>query len=391
MQKKLTIVALAIVQALCAWSQQTIIRGGSGADILDTKKGQKVKEISREIDYLKNQRISISASNRNIEVRTWNEPKIGIKAEVNYDSTSSYSEADLWRRANIEISDGQNFIKIKADAMNAGIQNQIITGGKATTIGAAHGAGPINLSRSQFEELSSKKSLVIYVPSQASLEILNRFSDIHISSSLSCLDLELNNGRVITTDVDSLILHSKFSWGQFGNIRKAHIVSDYGRFFVKSAGDVNSFSNYSTIEISDVSMLLLNHSNNDTYEIGQAKNIKCQKDYGELRIERLSGQLEFEGTNSDIKVRDISSSINLIKINDQFADIWLPVRKLQNYSIDFTGEYTTVLSDPDRLPRTDSAGKPTTSTSRFFSNVGSSNENKARFEIRCASCKIDFY
>lgn len=390
MKKKLFLITLAIVQICCASAQVTIKSNGVIKGVIDKKKGQKSKVISRDFACAANQ-LLLNINNRNIEIRTWKEHKINITADVYYDSAVSYSEDDLWKLANIEVSGKEQLVTIKAEAVASADRSPIITGGKTTTISAPGRKGPINMSRSQIEALASKKSLVIYIPQECRLEIRNRFSHIRINAALSGLDLEMNNGSIIAGDIDSLVVHSKFSWAQFGNMQHAHMGIDYGRFSIKNARSLNFLTNYSSVEIARVETLLLDHSNNDTYEIDSIKDVTCKKDFGELRIEQLSGKLEFEGKHADIKLKHISPSASFIKINNQLADLFLPALQLKNYSIDFTGEYATVIPGAEAMPRTDTAGVSTTSSSRFLSTTGNLKEGATRFLIQCASCRVDFY
>jgi hypothetical protein len=68
----------------------------------------------------------------------------------------------------------------------------------------------------------------------------------------------------------------------------------------------------------------------------------CRKAYGNLRITKLNGSLEVDGMNADMKIRKVGPALSLIKIDDKYADIRIPLRETKNYSIDFTGRYSSV-------------------------------------------------
>ena len=388
MKKDFLTLHLAMLLMLGARPQQTITLGGgkSGVDTLVLKKGQKVKEIFMEISTSGNPHILIDNSNRDFEIRPWDENKISVTTAVTYDSTST--EAELWKRANIDVSENANLIKIKSGFADIGNQRTIITSGKTVTLTGTPSAGAWPADHP--DRRSERRTLIIRLPKHARLEIENKFANIYLSGDLADLDLEINNGRVIGMNVDTLILRSKYSFCQFRDSKIIHATLDYGRLLTKDVGYLNIFSNYTTAEFGNVTKAVLEHSNNDSYEMEKVGDIKCKKDYGDLRIENLTGHLEFEGTNSDIKLRNIDPSVELISINNQFADLRLPIKGLRAFVVDFNGKYSTVLADFNKMPMMDSTGRPVTSNSRFFSRAGDDKDKPAQFRINCASCRVDF-
>ncbi|RYE72280.1 MAG: hypothetical protein EOO81_03775, partial [Oxalobacteraceae bacterium] len=71
--------------------------------------------------------------------------------------------------------------------------------------------------------------------------------------------------------------------------------------------------------------------------------------YGDLRIGKLSGELDIEGTNADIKIRNILPQVEKVKINDQYADLRLPVKNITNFNVLFKGENATVFTPFDKI------------------------------------------
>ncbi|MFX7844688.1 hypothetical protein ABTK14_20800, partial [Acinetobacter baumannii] len=79
-------------------------------------------------------------------------------------------------------------------------------------------------------------------------------------------------------------------------------------------------------------------------------DIRGRKNFGNLRITKLNTSLEINGTNADIKVRNTGANLNLVHIDNKYADIRLPLRNIKNYSINYVGPYSTVYGNFDRLP-----------------------------------------
>ena len=116
--------------------------------------------------------------------------------------------------------------------------------------------------------------------------------------------------------------------------------------------------------------------------------------------------------------------MKLIRINNKYADVRLPVKQLTNYYVDFNGYYSTVFApfqkevpsgDPDHAKATGTAVKtievpdertmrdlsqwdkdkrnaPTRemAPNRFTSTVGNIKDKHTRFELVCNACTVDF-
>ena len=55
-----------------------------------------------------------------------------------------------------------------------------------------------------------------------------------------------------------------------------------------------------------------------------------------------------DGSNADVKIRNVGANVKLIKINNRYADIRIPLRDMKNYAVDFLGSYSTVYGDFER-------------------------------------------
>ena len=189
-----------------------------------------------------------------------------------------------------------------------------------------------------------------------------------------------------------------------------------GRFTAKDAEDLDLDTKYATIEAGSVKKLMV-RSTNDEYEIEEVGTITCRKNYGNLRITKLNNSMELDGTNADVKIRNIGSGLESIKINDKYADIRLPMRNVKNYNVVYHGAYSTVYAGFDKKPITDkeetkSAPKgetasaaiagtnrnqfvtirehnaETDSDSHFTATVGDG--KGAKLDLKCQNCTVDF-
>ena len=204
-----------------------------------------------------------------------------------------------------------------------------------------------------------------------------------------------------------------------GDVKTAEVEFMNGRFNAKNIDDLDIDSKSSTVEMASTKKLTL-RSTNDEYEMEEAGEVRGRKNYGNLRITRLNTSLELDGANADIKIRNAGPSVSMIKLDDKYADVRIPLRNTKNYSIDFTGSYSSVYGNFEKKPvgmetkKDEPAGNaaPTAvgadiqrdlqrvtvlrgvsswndnSPSRFTAAVGDGKGLK--IDIKCQNCTVDF-
>ncbi|MCW3086947.1 MAG: hypothetical protein JWQ78_333, partial [Sediminibacterium sp.] len=88
------------------------------------------------------------------------------------------------------------------------------------------------------------------------------------------------------------------------------------------------------------------------------------------RITKLISSLEVDGTNADVRVRNVSPTVSLIKLDDKYADVRIPLRNTKNYSLDFTGSYSSVYGNFEKKPVAATEEKKQTTSSGSASGTG---------------------
>ncbi|MFX8542990.1 hypothetical protein ABTM06_19990, partial [Acinetobacter baumannii] len=84
--------------------------------------------------------------------------------------------------------------------------------------------------------------------------------------------------------------------------------------------DLDLDTKYSSVDI-DVVKKLNFRSTNDEYELEEVATAEGSKNYGNLRITKLTGSLDLTGTNADLKIRNIEANVSSIKIDNKYADL----------------------------------------------------------------------
>jgi hypothetical protein len=143
---------------------------------------------------------------------------------------------------------------------------------------------------------------------------------------------------------------------------------------------------YSTINIGNIKYLKSN-SVNDEYEIEKVGNIDISKSYGGCRIDNVTEQITLEGTNAPLKVKQISSSIKSISIDDKYSDISLPLNEVKSFKFYYDGVYSNIQksfaingNSSKRINTTDNQNDKLNAT------VGYGN---VPINIKCQNCNVD--
>ena len=330
---------------------------------------QKSKEVSKEMDVPKGADIYIENSSRAIVVKTWSQQKVKITTTVYYEGESKLTDDEWIEKSNLSLKTLGNSVKIKSGQDNglyytfSDNSNPIAVSGYSINGNAVFSRNRQNISQKNIP----KKILTITVPSGSKLDIESKYANVEIPDNIGDLNVDITNGNLDAGNLSKLVLRSKYSNINLGDVKSAEVEISNGRFSAKNIDDLDVDSKYSSIEMALAKKITL-RSTNDEYEMEEAGEISGRKIYGNLRITKLNNSIDLEGSNSDIKIRNLGASASLVKLNDKYADIRIPLHNTKNFYIDFAGAYSSVYGNFEKTPvaftttTDENAKKPTSTT-----------------------------
>lgn len=324
----------------------------------DTVKQQdlKSKEISQEINMPKGGEIYIENSSLAIQVKTWDQPKVKLATTIQLAKESLLTDAECFERIGISLKALGTSVKIKSNNskfgsvysystnMNTSLAPITVTG-FPTENSSRYGT----VVRYNDNRKEQKRVLIIYVPAGSKMDIETKYSDVQLPAGIGDVLLDISNGNLEAENLNKLRLRSKYSNANVRDIKDAEIEFSNGRFSANNIDDLDIESKYATIEMASAKKIKM-VSTNDEFEVEDVADILGRKNYGNLRITRLSGSLELDGSNADIKIRNVGSNVKLIKVDNRYADIRIPLRDTKNYAVNFLGNYSTVYADFEKTP-----------------------------------------
>ncbi len=325
----------------------------------------KSKEVSKEVAVPKNGEIFIENASRSMVVKTWDQPKVKVSTTIYYDGDNKLSDEEWLEKANLSVKTLGNSVKIKSGTTSSG-GYRVYSSGSMTFYGSGTGNN-VTVFNGSGQDIGTKSGpkrvVTITIPAGSNIELESKYADVTLPANIGEANIELANGNLEAENLGKLVLRSKYSNVNVGDVKNAEIEFTNGRFSARNITDLDIDSKYSTIEMATVNKLTI-RSTNDEYELEEADEVRGRKSYGNLRITRLNKSIDVEGSNADIKIRKTAPTLSLIRIDDKYADIRIPLRDVKNYSVDFTGGYSSVYGNFEKKVPLTLADKSENKTSK---------------------------
>jgi len=305
---------------------------------VDTSKLEK-KAISQEIALPKALDVLIDMGGEVI-INIWNENKVKLETTVQFEGPSELTDKEWLDKLGISMKLFGSTVRIKTTPNNG--FRYLNSNGTITLTSAS----PVFSNTGSFLnglKVSYHNPVILYIPAESILEIGSNYGRLKINNNIKNLTLTNTDGEITFSNVEKLKLRGNRGSISGGVVADADIELSHGRIALKQLNKGLLSSTYCTIEIETLKDVTLN-SSSDEIEIDEAASLSGIKKYGNLRINQLVGKLDLQGVNSDINLRHVNPSAQLVKITNRNADLRLPVNDLSNFSVDIKGSYNKVYS-----------------------------------------------
>ncbi|HLD54007.1 MAG TPA: hypothetical protein VJA82_11935 [Sediminibacterium sp.] len=375
-------------------------------------KDVKAKEVSQEISTSKSPDIYIDNTSRNIQVKIWDQSKVKVVTTVYYEGEGKLSDEEWFEKMNLSLKSIGTTVRVKSGTISGG--SYTINGSTFGWSGSTGVAVFNDKGESIGSKSNTKRIVTIYVPAASKLDIDSKYGDLQLTGNYGNATVDISNGSLEAESFSKLYLRSKYSNVTMENAAIAEIEFMNGRFSAKEIGEADLDTKYSTIEIASAKKAVF-RSTNDEYEIEDANELRGRKNYGNFRITKLNNSLEMDGTNADVKIRNVGANLDVIKIDNKYADIRIPLRNIKNYSVKFIGAYSTVYGNFEKEPlvveekkplvkekETDALAKQLVEINRSITRYSQSRDNESNFsakvgegkglkiDMSCQNCTVDF-
>lgn len=302
--------------------------------------------LSKEIDMPAKGAIYIENMYGNLIIKTWNQQKVKIATTVSYTGKNTLSSDEWMEKINLSLKKVGNSVKIKSG--NASIGNSYYAVDNSIAVNPAQNSVPYLVFKGNNGQTfiggvnnKTKRDITITLPVDSKLDIESKYGDVTLPNNVEELTIDLTNGNLDAENMGKLSLRCKYANITVGDIKNAELEITNGQFLANNISDLDLDSKNSSVEMAAVKNVVI-RSTNDEVEMEEVGQLSGRKNYGNLRITQLNKSIDLEGVNADVKIRNVGTEVSLIKLNDRYADIRIPLRNMKNYSVDFTGLYSAV-------------------------------------------------
>jgi len=378
-------------------------------------KDLKSKEVSVEVSASKSADIYLENTQRNIQIKTWDQPKVKVVTTVYYEGEGTkVSDEEWFEKLNISVKSLGSGIRIKSGTVSSSGSYTV----NGSTWAWNSGSGGVAIFNSEGQNIGTKSDakryVTIYIPTANKLDIESKYADVTVANNVTKVNADITNGNLELQDAGTLTLRSKYANVTAGSIKNAEIEFINGRLILKDIEDLDIDTKYSTIEVASVQKVNL-ISTNDEYEFDEVGALQGRKNYGNLRITKLTKSIDLDGTNADVKVRNILAGVETIKFNNKYADIRLPLRNLKSYTVNYVGPYSNVYANFEKKPLVIKESKDDDAMTkgidkavkdamriaeRYGADTGANTDSKftatvgdgkgAKIDMKCQNCTVDF-
>lgn len=353
-------------ETLQSTSSQNTRRKLSSSVQTDTVK-RVYKEIVQELPAEKNALIKIVNTTCNLDIRPWPEAKVKLVTTIGVPEkdAAKITQEEMMEQAGITFKSFGNRVNLQTRTSFAASE---LTGGTLyRTVGTAGQAytikeGAVDMTTSIFPNSKSQvrwmttnsivRSAILYVPDGCRLDVNNKNTGIIINADIEDARLELSRSSLDARNFNKLFIKADYFSINISDVNDAELELENGNFTGGVIKTLDLDSKGSEIEYESGELLYV-RSQNDRISLDEVVKVDGRKLFGDFRIGKLLTSLDLEGTNADIRIRNIAPTVELVKINDLYANLRIPVKNLTGFEVDFTGANSTVFASFEKIAVTD--------------------------------------
>ncbi|MFM1932256.1 MAG: hypothetical protein RL226_1559 [Bacteroidota bacterium] len=200
--------------------------------------------------------------------------------------------------------------------------------------------GMYDIKRSMGSSQRLSVDVVIYMPIQCDLFIVNRFGDVTMDNLKGEFELELAHGDFRANDLAYVRrINAKYGKLKINSIRKARLLELQFMELVdiRNGGELFIQSSNSEIELENVEVVRMD-SKNDDFRIDRVASISGTTSMSNFDIDQLQASLDIIAKFGEIRVDNVAKTCKKLAINGTGTDVILNFSPTYNGSFDFDFE-----------------------------------------------------
>ena len=334
------------------------------------------REITMELPFVKDATMYIENIGRRAVIRTTNNNKVKVQTTVYYDGDVNITDAEWFAKLNLELRSKDGGVQLQSiDEKDNGRLFQK----KTTSLFSA--SDDLNIKENK------KKAIIIYIPVNATLDIESKYGNVAIENNIKYLKADISNASLVMLNADKAVIKSRSTAIKAGNIKDADLDLTNCTLVSKDINKLKIDSRNSKVSFENTNQMVLK-STSDQYQITEVYGMEGNKNFGKMNIARLKNNITLTGSSADLNITSIDRKADLIKIDNKYADVRLPVYNLKAYTVNFDGKNSKVFTAFQKNKMAGDSLKGLRSS--FTATVGDVGGSHTKFQINCNSCNVDF-
>jgi len=290
------------------------------------------KRITKSYDMTNAGELRLYNEYGDITINGWDKKSVAITVEVTVTHKKKENAENLLKRITTQIKDWNNVVEVTSAIAekNTGFFSKYF-----------------NLSDVlDFNRSNLQIDYTIYLPSNAKLDIENKFGDVVIEGWNGKLKVNLQHSDLwINEDLNNAEINVKYGKVNAKSIDYANIQLKNGDLEIDNAKDVNINSGGSNIEIGQVTSLEI-YSSKDEIDIAQAGKVLGNLKFSNMKLGEVTNDIKLDLKIADLRVSKITNPVAHISLGQVSSQIAINIS-------DFGFLFDAVLEEGLlRLPKT---------------------------------------
>ncbi len=305
--------------------------------------------------------VVIENKHGNISVNAWEKDSVRIDASINIKGKDKESVEEILKLIKIDFSDDQKILHFKTQ-----------------------------FNEDFYSHYPFEVNYDIYMPSNHSLKIINRFGDIEIDSMAGQLDIDLEYGKLTQEGlglVESFNSRLSFANANLGSFLKAKIELSNSTINIQNVEDGVVTGKYCQLDIARAGKLKID-STTGRFNIGKVTDLHLTGDFSYVSIDEIVEKGNVEIQNGLLIIRSTSQQLKKLTVYNDNAPLNISIPSELSYSLHgevsnghfrhFQAEHFQIIKDLDKISISGTRGENSHNKSLvlFNKNAGISIEKQ---------------
>jgi len=326
------------------------------------------KELVQELPAEKNALIKIVNTTCNLDIRPWSEAKVKLVTTIGVPEKdiAKVTQEQIMEQAGVIFKSFGNRVNLQTrtsfnggEVSNVSLFNSVGPGGRSYTskqgnvyVSGATYKDTVIQSNNWMTTGATVRNVILYVPDGCRLDVDNKNTGILINGDIEDARFELSRSTLDARNFKKLFITADYYSINISDVQEAELELENGNFTGGIIKTLDLDSKGSEIEYESGEVLYV-RSQSDRISLDEVGKVDGRKLFGDFRIGKLKSSLDLEGTNTDVRIRNIAATTELVRINNRFANLRIPVKNLTGFDVDFTGASSTVFAPFEKVAKAD--------------------------------------